>query len=342
MRADPPAERFACPSSLKAVTSRAATADVGLRPLTAAVSEPGRALAITALAGAGIALQSYLNGRLGGHLGSVEMASAVNNCVGLVALGILFGASGEARRVRARLAAGVRPRAWMLAGGLLGAVLVFTTAKAAPELGVALLTVGLVAGQTGGSLPVDAVGLSPAGRHEVNAPRLAGVALAVAAVGVSALGASAQMNAGLLVLAVFAGGAAAVQQATNGQLARAVASPTAAAVVNFALGFVALGALALATTGVMPPNGWGAPAVDFAGGLLGAFFVLVSAAAVRSLGVLRLMLASVAGQSAGALAIDLVAPVPGETVGVATVAGVVLAVVAVGVSGRSRVASSRA
>jgi uncharacterized membrane protein YdcZ (DUF606 family) len=57
---------------------------------------------------------------------------------------------------------------------------------------------------------------------------------------------------------------------------------------------------------------------------------------VRTLGVLRLMLVSVAGQSAGALVIDLLAPVRGESVGVATVVGLVLTVVAVFVSGRAR------
>jgi transporter family-2 protein len=55
---------------------------------------------------------------------------------------------------------------------------------------------------------------------------------------------------------------------------------------------------------------------------------------VQTLGVLRLGLATVAGHTAGALVIDLIAPAPGEAVTVATVVGVVLTIAAVGISGR--------
>jgi uncharacterized membrane protein YdcZ (DUF606 family) len=55
---------------------------------------------------------------------------------------------------------------------------------------------------------------------------------------------------------------------------------------------------------------------------------------VSQLGVLRLMLAVIAGQAAGGLAIGLVAPVRGETVTVAAVAGVALTFAAVLVSAR--------
>jgi transporter family-2 protein len=62
--------------------------------------------------------------------------------------------------------------------------------------------------------------------------------------------------------------------------------------------------------------------------------VFITATAVQALGVLRLGLAMVAGQMAGALAVDLVAPARGEAVTVTTVLGVVLTMVAVVVSGR--------
>jgi transporter family-2 protein len=50
--------------------------------------------------------------------------------------------------------------------------------------------------------------------------------------------------------------------------------------------------------------------------------------------VLRLGLATVAGQTTGALVIDLIAPAPGEAVTAATVVGVVLTLAAVAISGR--------
>ena len=79
----------------------------------------------------------------------------------------------------------------------------------------------------------------------------------------------------------------------------------------------------------------------YVGGLCGAFVVVSGAAAVQTLGVLRLGLATVAGQMAGALAIDLIAPAPGEAVTVTTVIGVILTFVAVLISGRGQAASAR-
>ena len=55
---------------------------------------------------------------------------------------------------------------------------------------------------------------------------------------------------------------------------------------------------------------------------------------VARLGVLRMMLALTAGQLAGGLGLDLIAPAHGRTVSAGTVAGVALACAAVLVSGR--------
>jgi bacterial/archaeal transporter family-2 protein len=303
--------------------------------LAAATGTPARALTLVGLAGGGIALQAYLNGRLSGTLGSVEVASAANNAVGFVALLALAAASGSLRRAVAVGRSGRRPRAWMLTGGMLGALLVIASTAAAPKVGVALLTVALVCGQTGGSLPVDAFGISPAGHHRLTLPRLLGAGLAVVAVVVSALGAHGDLHVGLLAFALVAGVGGALQQAVNGRLAAVTGEPGVAALVNFIVGFLAMGLLALAVTWGDTVH-WGGPAWEWLGGLGGASYVLVSAAAVRTLGVLRLMLVSVAGQSAGALIIDLIAPVRGESVAVTTVIGLLLTVVAVFVSGRAR------
>jgi len=265
-------------------------------------------------------------------LGSVELAAAVNNVVGLSALVALAVASGALVRGVRQLRAAERPAWWHWLGGLAGALLVAVSAAAAPRMGVALLTVALVCGQTGGSLAVDQAGLSPAGRHPATAARVVGVALAVAAVGIGALGKRGDLEAGLLTLAVLAGAAVAVQQAANGQLARLAGEPLVAATVNFVVGTSALLVLAVVVAGDGPPNGWDAPPGDWLGGLLGASVVATVAWVVRSLGVLGVTLALVAGQSAGALALDLVAPAPGEAVTAGTVIGVALTLVAVAIT----------
>src|SRR5688500_17257508 len=133
---------------------------------------------MTILAGAAISLQSYLNGRLGREVGSATVAAAVNNLIATVAtLGIVL-ATGALPRAVGRVRALGRPPLWYFLGGFGGAALVLVSAFAAPEVGVALLTVALVCGSTGGSLPVDAAGIGPAGKRPISRYRVTGVMLA--------------------------------------------------------------------------------------------------------------------------------------------------------------------
>lgn len=293
------------------------------------------AVALSFLVGVGVSVQAFSNGRLAAELGSLELAGLANMATGgtlLVALAVGIGAG---RRALRRVREGARVRWWMFLGGFSGALMVVVTTKAAPEIGVALMTVAIVCGQSGGSLLVDRVGLSPAGHQRISAPRVAGVALAVAAVVVGGLTARTEPRPELIAVLVLAGFAFAAQQAVNARLGRTTGEPLAAAVVNFAVGGAVLTVVTLVVVGGGPPGGWGAPPLDWIGGVLGAAFVIVSAFVVPVIGVLRLTLAAVAGQSAGALVLDLVAPAPGEAVSVGTVVGVLLALGAVAVSGRS-------
>jgi transporter family-2 protein len=300
------------------------------------LASPPRAVAVTILAGGAISLQSYVNGRLGREVGSPTIAAAVNNMVAFLATLAIVLAIGALPRARARLRALGRPPAWYFLGGFGGAALVLVSAAAAPEVGVALLTVALVCGSTGGSLPVDAAGLGPAGRRPITLPRVAGVLLAVTATALSALGARGDPDVLLLALALAAGLGLSLQAAANGQLARVTGEPWAASLVNVAVGFAALGAVAVVTLATSSLDDSPGNPLLYAGGLLGAFVVVVGATAVATLGVLRLGLAMVAGQMAGALIVDLIAPAPGEAVTAVTVVGVVLTMVAVVVSGRSQ------
>jgi len=300
------------------------------------VATPGRALVLTVLSGAAISLQAYVNGQLGGRIDSAMTAAAINNLVAVVAtLGIAIGTGALVRGVARLRAAGGRPPLWHFLGGLVGASLVGVTTVAAPEVGVALVTVAIVCGSTLGSLPVDAAGLGPAGRRAITTPRLAGVLLAVGATAIGALGANGDFQPVLLGLAVLVGCGVALQAAANGQLARASGEPFLASAVNTTVGLAALAVVAAISIAVSAPDTLPSNPLLYVGGLCGAFVVVVGAAAVQTLGVLRLGLAVVAGQTLGALAIDLVAPAEGETVTLATVVGVVLTLAAVWVSGRA-------
>jgi transporter family-2 protein len=315
---------------------------VETRPRGVAVllASPPRAVALTILAGAAISVQSYVNGQLGSDVGSPVIAGAINNLVAFVAVMTIVLATGALPRARDRLRALGRPPVWYFLGGLAGAGLVLVSAAAAPEVGVALLTVALVSGSTGGSLPVDAAGIGPAGRRPITPPRVAGVLLAIVATIISALGAPADLNVLLLGAAFVAGVTLALQAAANGQLVRATGEPWAATLVNVTVGFAALGVVAIVTLATVELDAMPGNPLLYVGGLLGAYVVVVTATAVRTLGVLRLGLAMVAGQTGGALVVDLIAPARGEEVTAATVIGVMLTLVAVVISGRGQRAAA--
>ena len=191
------------------------------RGVTLLLATPARAVTITVLAGGAISLQSYLNGQLGKDIDSPTIAAAINNAVAFVATIAVVLATRALPRARARLRALGRPPVWHFLGGLGGAALVLVSAVAAPEVGVALLTVALVCGSTGGSLPVDAAGLGPAGRRPITLPRVAGVLLAITATAIGAAGARGHPDVLLLALALGAGLLMSLQSAANGQLAHA-------------------------------------------------------------------------------------------------------------------------
>lgn len=296
---------------------------------------PTLALSAAVLSGALVAVQQRVNGQLGVDLQAPLLAALVSFGTGLVAVVAVVLARPPARRA---LAAVRQVPWWTRLGGLGGASLVAVGAFAAPQIGVALLTIGLVAGQTSGGLAVDRAGLAPGGSHLLTAPRLAGAVLCLVAVGIGSIGRDARAaDPLLLVLVVGAGFLIAVQQALNGRVRRTTGNAAVATLVNFVVGTTALSVgvlLAVAVRG-LPDGDW--PGVDqwylYLGGPLGATFVAVAAVVVRRLGVLRLGLAVIAGQLLGALVVDVVSPAIDGGIAATTVLGAVLTFVAVGVSG---------
>ncbi|HVE97640.1 MAG TPA: DMT family transporter [Mycobacteriales bacterium] len=298
-------------------------------------------LAATVLAGALLSVQARVNGALAGRLGSSVLTALVSFSVGTAALVGAVAATGRWRSARPR--PGPPARWWWFCGGLGGATLVAASALAVPRIGVALLGVGIVAGQTVGSLVVDEVGLSPRGRQAMTTPRVAGALLAIMALAVGAAGEGGRLQIGLFALIAVAGAGVAAQQAANGQLQRLTGEPLLAALVSFTVGTVALavGVLVLAAAGDLHVGEWPAEIGLYLGGLCGAAYITLSAAAVSRLGVLRLTLASVAGQLLGAVLLDLLRPTGGG-LRAATVVATAMTLAAVAVSGRAALSARRA
>jgi transporter family-2 protein len=286
---------------------------------------------LAATAGAGISLQAFLNGRLATQLGSPLLAASVSS---LSALGVLLAlgiATGALARAVARMRAGSRPRPWHVLCGTLGGAYLLISTTAAPRIGIALLAVAAICGQSVSSLLLDRSALAPTGRVPLTTSRVAGVALAVVAVAFAAdLGsASARSHAALIAAALVAGVAIAFQQVGLGHVSLRTGESLAAAASTVAMSAVVILPSALIATRGVASSGWSAPPLDWLGGLVGAAIATGTAKAVRTIGVVPVMLALVAGQTIGALGIDLVAPVPGHPVTVARMIGVVLVLVAV-------------
>ena len=283
-----------------------------------------------------VALQQRVNGELKTALGDALLTALVSFGTGLVGVVAVVLSRASARAALLR----VRDVPWpQRLGGLGGATLVAVGAAAAPEIGVALLSVGLVAGQTSGGLVVDRAGWGPGGSHALTPPRVLGAALCLVAVGISVLGEGARAASPLLVLlVVVAGFVIAVQQALNGRVRVTTGDAGVATLVNFVVGTGALALGVLVNVAVTGPDVGDWPGPDqwylYLGGPLGATFVAVAAVVVRRLGVLRLGLAVTAGQLVGALLLDLLLPVTKAAVDMLTVVGVALTLVAVYVSGR--------
>jgi len=150
------------------------------------------------------ATQARVNGQLGVRIHNGIVAGLVSFAVGLVLLCVPVLLTRSGRAGAGRLWSAIRTgRApwWMLLGGACGALTVSTQGLVAGILGVALFTVGVVAGQTLHGLLLDRVGFGPAGVVAITPGRLLGGFFALAAVGVS-LGGDVLARAPLWMLAL--------------------------------------------------------------------------------------------------------------------------------------------
>ncbi|WOF24695.1 DMT family transporter [Microbacterium betulae] len=269
----------------------------------------GGAVAVGALT----AVQARVNGQLGLALDAGLVAAVVSFGSGFLILVVLSAALPAGRRGLSSLATALRERRlpwWLLAGGGAGAFSVATQSLTVAVIGVAMFSVGMIAGQTVHGLVLDRVGYSPAGVSAVTLPRLAGALLVLAAVAVSLTGGSiARTPLWMLVLPFLVGAGVAWQTATNGRLRQRIGSALSATLVNFAGGTLVLGVAALCHVAFVgapapaPPQPW-----LYLGGALGVAYIFISAALTPRTGVLLMTLGSVLGMLAASVVLDVVWP----------------------------------
>lgn len=135
------------------------------------------ALILTAVAGAGVALQAPINAALAGRIGSPLSAAALSFGVGFLALAALATLTAPGGFTGLREAP-----LWMFLGGLLGAVYVASMIMVVPVLGVTTAIAALILGQLSAALALDAIGAFGIDTRPVDAQRLLAVALVAAGV----------------------------------------------------------------------------------------------------------------------------------------------------------------
>jgi transporter family-2 protein len=202
-------------------------------------------------------------------------------------------------------------RWWEVLGGFGGACFLAVQSSSVPVIGIALFTIGLVAGQTSSSLLVDKLGISPSGKKPITAMRVLTALLTLTGVSIAVLPKLSDGNFDLvyIILALLIGVIVSFQQAINGRLNVMAQRPLVTAWFNFAAGsallvvFLAINLVFGGKIGTFPIN-----PLMYTGGIIGLIFIAISAYTIKELGVLNFIMFSVAGQVVTALIVDAVAP----------------------------------
>ena len=291
-------------------------------------------VALGVVCGAGVATQSRVNGQLGAAIHDGFAAAVISFGSGLVIVLIALIFMRGGRQGIARVATAIRSGRmpfWYILGGAGGAFFVLSQGLVAATLGVALFSVGIVAGQTIGGTIVDRRGLGSLPSRALTVQRIAGSLLALIAVVISAsTQVSSSVPAWMLLLPFVAGLVQAVQQAVNGEVRVVSQSVVTATLGNFVVGTTLLVIAFLIHSSVvgwptrLPSEPW-----LYVGGAIGVVFIAVGAAIVRSIGVLLLSLATIAGQLVTSLLLDVFAPTSRAGVTLTTILGTALTLVAV-------------
>ena len=290
------------------------------------------------LIGVVVAVQARINGQLSVDLDNGLAAVLISFLTGWTLLFFLvFGIKKERVGLFAIFAA-IKSKdlaLWEVAGGILGGCFVAVQSITVPQIGVALFTIVVVAGQTVSSLFVDKAGITASGKQKITLPRTLGAIATLIAVFIAVypdlIGSEFRFLP--LLLALIVGVFASIQQGLNGRLNVVAKSPLATAWFNFATGAVivvialAINLASGARIGALPHNFW-----VYTGGTAGLIFVAVSAFIIKHLGVLNFVILNIAGQLIGAVIIDWLFPAKAGSLNGYLIFGTVMTIASIAIS----------
>jgi transporter family-2 protein len=302
-----------------------------------------------ALCGILVALQSRVNGGLSALLGNGVEAAVISFGSGFVVLNLIMMSNGKVRKGLRGILSSIRskqlPR-WRLSAGVLGGIFVAIQTYSVPLIGVALLSVTTIAGQTAASLFVDRAGITAGGKQPITLRRTLAAVITVIAVLVAVWDRLTVAHASLLAIALsFSGGLLlGLQRALNGQINEHSKNSLATTWLNFATGCTFLSFLLLFTTlsgdklTAFPTSPWWI----YFGGSIGILYIAFASTIVQEIGVLAFTLFTTGGQLIGSLLIDLIFPTEGVEIGLNLIIGIVLSYAGVLIGGVKAQGSIRA
>ena len=301
-------------------------------------------IALSALSGALIALQSRINGELSNQTGDSLEAALISFGIGLVLVSLITFFRKDVRKGFFDIFKAIQLNqlpSWRICAGMLGATFVAMQTFIVPILGVALFTVASLAGQTAISLWVDQVGLAGGIKSAISKRRIVAAVITIGAVAVSALDRFSTSNFSILciTLAFFAGSWVGVQRALNAQINSFAKKSFATSQLNFMTGFIFLTFLLVLRslfTDHSILNITSGPWWMFLGGPVGVFYIAFSAVAVQYVGVLEFTLLSVGGMLFGSLLLDIFVPNAGTHISPYLIAGIFLTYLGVIANGQTR------
>ncbi|WP_243230025.1 DMT family transporter [Microbacterium sp. CIAB417] len=271
-----------------------------------------RALPYTAcavLGGSGVAFQAGLMGDVAAERSALPTSTAMF-LIGTFVLAVAVLCTPRARVALLRLPATARRHRIAgrdLLNGLGGAATIIVQAVAVGPLGVAMFTLGMIGGQIGGGLALDAIGATGR-RIPIGPVRLLSGALVLIAVALSSANGAEAPSPVMLGLAIGGGVVGAWVGAASSRVHRATGSLPAAALLNFAVGATGLiiATVALGEGAMVPSALLDLRLIPAA--VLGIVAISVSTLLVVRLGVLGLAVCWTIGQLATAIALDALRP----------------------------------
>ena len=302
-----------------------------------------------ALCGILVAIQSRVNGGLSALLGNGVEAALISFGSGFIILNLILATNSKVRTGLRGVLLSIRskqlPR-WRLSAGILGGIFVAIQAFSVPLIGVALLSVTTIAGQTAASLFVDKAGMTAGGKQPITLRRTLAAVITVIAVLVAVWDRLVVANTSLIAIALSFGGGLllGLQRALNGQINEHSKNSLATTWLNFATGCTFLSCLILFTTlsgdglGKLPSSPWWI----YSGGAIGILYIAFASTIVQEIGVLAFTLFTTGGQLIGSLLIDLIFPTEGVVIGPNLIIGIVLSYAGVLIGGVKAQGSIRA